>query len=199
MTKEGGVRERKKLATRTALADSALRLSVRHGVEGITVAQIAADAGVSLRTFFNYFSTKEEAIVAGDVAMAAAFVAAFARRPAGEPVLEALKEAVLDTVPEGIDRERVEQLRSLRRTPSLLPFQLAAYAAHEQRLAEAVATRLGLDPDADPFPALVAAAVMAGLRVTEQRWLNAAGNRGGLRAPIEAMVAQLAAGFSGPV
>jgi hypothetical protein len=99
-------REGKKLelATRTALADSALRLSVERGIESVTVEQIAVDAGVSLRTFFNYFSSKEEAIVAGDLATAGQLVTAFSRRPASEPVLEALRQAVLDIVPEQIDR-----------------------------------------------------------------------------------------------
>lgn len=99
-----GLRERKKLATRTALADAALRLCVEHGLDGVTVEQVANEAGVSVRTFFNYFSSKEEAVVAGDVATAAAFVEAFAGRPAEEPVLRALHAALIEIVPDRIDR-----------------------------------------------------------------------------------------------
>jgi AcrR family transcriptional regulator len=139
MDRPTGLRERKKRATRDALADAALRLCVEHGVEQVTVEQVATDAGVSLRTFFNYFSSKEEAVVAGDVATAAAFVTAFAKRPLDEPVIEALRRALLETVADHLDRARAAQLQALRRTPSLLPHQIAAYAAQERGLAGAVA------------------------------------------------------------
>jgi AcrR family transcriptional regulator len=201
MTDEGGLRERKKLATRMALADSALRMSVEHGVDGITVEQIAVDAGVSLRTFFNYYSSKEEAIVAGDLAAAAKFVSAFSRRPAAEPVLEALGNAVLELVPDLLDRKRITKVHAVRQTPSLLPHQLAAFAAHEQGLAEAVAARLGTDVGEDPYPLLVSATMMAALRVTVQRWLDEpeAPSQPSLRSRIEAMIAQLKAGFNASI
>lgn len=57
-----GLRERKKRATRSALQSSAVALFRRHGPDAVTVEDICADAGVSPRTFFNYFSTKEEAV-----------------------------------------------------------------------------------------------------------------------------------------
>lgn len=201
MTDEGGLRERKKLATRTALAGSALRLSVEHGVDGVTVEQIAIDAGVSLRTFFNYFSSKEEAIVDGDLAAAGTFVTAFSQRPTVEPVLEALGNALLELVPELVDRKQATRLRALRRTPSLLPHQLAAFAAHEQGLAEAVAARLGVDLGESLYPLLVSATVMAALRVTAQQWLDEPDTPGhpSLRSRIDAMIAQLDAGFGTPV
>jgi AcrR family transcriptional regulator len=201
MTDEVGLRERKKLATRTALADSALRLSVEHGVDSVTVEQIAVDAGVSLRTFFNYFSSKEEAVVTGDLAAAAIFVTAFAQRPATEPVLEALGNALLELVPELVDRKQETRLRALRRTPSLLPHQLAAFAAHEQGLAEAIAARLGVDLGESPYPLLLSATVMAAVRVTARRWLDEPEEPGhpSLRSRLEAMIAQLDAGFGTPL
>jgi AcrR family transcriptional regulator len=187
-----GLRERKKQATRAALADSALRLCVERGVDGVTVEQVVTDAGVSLRTFFNYFSSKEEAIVEGDVATAAAFVAAFRERPPEEPVLEALRKALLESVRP--NRERAVQLRALRRTPSLLPQQIAAWSAQERGLAAAVADRVGVDPDKDPYPLLLAAAVMATVRVVVDWWLADHDNRS-LPDLVEVMIARLAVGF----
>ncbi len=195
VTRPAGLRERKKLATRTALADAALRLCVERGLDGVTVEQVAHDAGVSLRTFFNYFSSKEEAVVAGDVATAEAFVRAFADRPAAEPVLEALRQALVETVPARIDRVKVEQLRALRRTPSLLPHQMAAFHAQEKALAVAVAGRVGVDPERDLYPAMCAAAVMATLRVVVTWWLDA-GDRRPLADLIGVLVDRLDAGFS---
>src|SRR3954471_6393609 len=90
-----GRRERKKLATRAAVREAALRLAVRHGVENVTVEQIAAEADVAERTFFNHFATKEEAVVAAAAGGAEALVAESRARPPGEPVLRALRQAVL--------------------------------------------------------------------------------------------------------
>ncbi len=59
----GSLRERKARLTRQALQDAALELVDEHSLEEVTVAQIAERAGVSTRTFFNYFPTKEDAIV----------------------------------------------------------------------------------------------------------------------------------------
>ncbi|MEU5696685.1 TetR family transcriptional regulator [Actinosynnema sp. NPDC020468] len=194
MTRELGLRERKKLATRSALAESALRLCVERGFESVTVEHIATAAGVSLRTFFNYFSSKEEAVVAGDVERAAVFVTAFAGRPPHEPVMEALRRALETIVPCAPDRDVVARLRVLRRTPSLLPHQMAAYHLQERGLARAVAERIGADPDADLYPALFAAAVMAAARVVVTRWLDSP--RTPLPDLVDALVEQLGAGFA---
>ena len=67
-TNDGGMRERKKLATRQALSAAALRLAREHGPQNVRVDDIAEAAGVSPRTYNNYFSSREQAIV---VALAA--------------------------------------------------------------------------------------------------------------------------------
>lgn len=198
-----GRRERKKRATRTALSEAALRLSVERGVDNVTVEQIADAADVSLRTFFNYFSSKEEAVVAGDVATAESIVEVFRERPAGESVLEALRHAVQAVVRDHYaDRDRAEQIRALRLTPSLLPHHLAAFVDQERALAAAVAQRAGSDVDRDVYPALVAATAMAGLRVAVQRWITepAPGrHRVSLAELVDGVITQLAAGLAAPL
>ncbi|MEU6152090.1 TetR family transcriptional regulator [Actinosynnema sp. NPDC047251] len=195
MTRPAGLRERKKLATRVALADAALRLCAERGVDEVTVEQVARDAGVSLRTFFNYFSSKEEAVVAGDVATAEAFVQAFTRRPSTEPVLEALRQALVEIVPARFDRAKLEQMRVLRRTPALLPHLMSAFHAQEKALADAVAAKVGTDPAADLYPAMFAATVMATLRVVVTWWLDTGDHRPAADL-IATMVDRLDAGFA---
>lgn len=63
-SKRVGLRERKRIATRQALSDAALRLAMQRGLENVLIEDIADEAGVSLRTFRNYFSSKYEAICA---------------------------------------------------------------------------------------------------------------------------------------
>ncbi|EMY36183.1 TetR family transcriptional regulator [Arthrobacter crystallopoietes BAB-32] len=58
----GGLRERKRAATRLAITDAARALTAAHGVNGFTVEQLCEEVGISRRTFFNYFPGKEDAI-----------------------------------------------------------------------------------------------------------------------------------------
>jgi AcrR family transcriptional regulator len=201
-----GRRERKKQATRAAVGEAALRLSVRHGVENVTIEQIAAEADIALRTFFNHFSSKEEAVVAAASTGAEALIAEFRARPAGESVLEAVREAVLVVMDQGdaAGRDHVEALRLVRRAPSLVPQQLAVLAAQEKALADALEERIGPTGGRTAvYPALCAAAALAGLRVVLDRWLDrTAGSddppMDALRAEIDEVITELAAGLDRP-
>lgn len=195
-----GRRERKKLATRAALSEAALRLAVEHGVEHVTAEHIADEADVAVRTFFNYFSSKEEAVVAGDLGTSGSLAAAFTERPRDEPLSDSLREATLALVrgEEFRDRRRVEQMRAVRRAPSLLPHRLAAYAEQEQALTDAVAARTGSDVEHDVLPALAAATAMAAMRVAVLRWLTHGVDeldRPGLVELVEDVFAHLASGL----
>jgi len=171
-----GLRERKKLRTRRALGAAALELAVRDGLAEVTVERIAEAADVSPRTFFNYFSSKEEAVVAADVERARDLAEHVAARPADEPVLESLRAVVGEMLGEAApQREWITQVRLVRANPALVPHQLAAHAAVEQSLAAALAERTGLGPD-DLYPATTAAAVIAATRVATTRWLESGGH-----------------------
>jgi len=89
-----GRRDRKKLATRHALRSAALRLVAARGIHHVTVEDVAEAADVSTRTFFNYFASKEEAVIGIDPGQAEHFTQALAARPSDEAPLRAL-QAVL--------------------------------------------------------------------------------------------------------
>src|SRR6478672_2928286 len=94
-TRRTGLREQKKQATREALSAAALRLALERGPDNVRVDDIAEAAGVSPRTYNNYFSSREQAIVAGVTAQRATRVAtAVTTRPADV----ALSAAVIDAV-----------------------------------------------------------------------------------------------------
>src|SRR5246127_3717437 len=90
-----GLRERKKLATRQALGMAAMRLAIERGLDNVLVEDIADAAGVSARTFNNYFASKYEAICALQQARAVRIGDALRARPAGEPLWESVTQAVL--------------------------------------------------------------------------------------------------------
>jgi AcrR family transcriptional regulator len=86
-----GLRETKKLATRQQIADVAMRLFVLRGFDKVTVAEVAAEAGVSEKTVFNYFPTKEDLFFDEVPERARALAEAIRSRPAGEPILDTLR------------------------------------------------------------------------------------------------------------
>src|SRR6266702_5450547 len=91
----GGLRERKKTATREALSAAALRLALEHGPDNVRVDDIAEAAGVSPRTYNNYFASREQAIVAAITAERESRVAAaVAARPASVRLADAVIDAI---------------------------------------------------------------------------------------------------------
>src|SRR5438445_5798722 len=144
---ELGRRERKKLETRRALASAALHLAAERGPDQVTIEDIAETADVSVRTFFNYFSSKEEAIIGWDPDGRAEVAAKLLGRPAEEPPLVAMRNVVHDLIhgaPEWAD-ERALRHRLVREYPSLLPRHLAAHYELERSLLHAMAQRLGVE------------------------------------------------------
>ena len=81
-----GLRERKKWETRIALSWAAVRLAVERGYGNVRIEDIAAGAGVSLRTFRNYFASKADAIAAREVDRTLAIAKELRARPADEPL-----------------------------------------------------------------------------------------------------------------
>lgn len=173
-TVEVGRRERKKRATRRALKRAALRLALERGVEHLTVEEISEAADVAPRTFFNYFACKEDALVGESMEAAAELREMIAARPVDEPPLRTLRAVLEEIAGEHTAPEHREEVlarqRLIRENPALLPRQLAHYAGFERLLCEAVAERLGVDPEQDPRPVLLAAFAVTVVRVAMHRW-----------------------------
>jgi AcrR family transcriptional regulator len=167
-----GLRERKKAETRRALTSAAVRLAGEHGPDGVTVEQIADAAGVSPRTFFNYFATKEDAIVGISPTQPSELLEDMKRRPANEPPFESLRVAITATA----ERLRADvgewsaRNRLVQQHPTLAVRRASRFAVVERELVDEVARRTGLDADHDAYPALVVTAALAALRVSLTVW-----------------------------
>jgi AcrR family transcriptional regulator len=168
------LQERKQEFVRTELADAAWGLFARKGYEATTVAEIADAAGVSRRTFFRYYASKEEVLVATSDAVAEEMLAAVAARPRDEAALLAIKHAlvpVLERSLADVARSRAI-IRLLRESPSLRRAMLDRHARMEERLAEHLAERLGSDTRSDSTPALLAFVARAMLDTAFNVWYD---------------------------
>jgi len=171
-TDDGGRRERKKLATRQALSAAALRLAREHGPQNVRVDAIAEAAGVSPRTYNNYFSSREQAIIVALAAEPGARVAAALReRPADEPLEHAVVGALIEQYSGDGEPDR-DTLALITSAPALQAEFLDTIAAIEQPLTEAIAVRTGAHRQGELGPQVLAAAVSGAARVAAQRWLQ---------------------------
>jgi AcrR family transcriptional regulator len=141
-------RDLQKEQTRLDMALAAFELAKAGGLANVRVPQIADAVGVSPRTFNNYFSSKEAAIVFPTTLRAAQMVTNLAERPADEALADALIESVAllygpegqDALPEGW----LDGFRALvSAEPALHGEYLKVMAAGERDLADAIASRVG--------------------------------------------------------
>ncbi|WP_217168173.1 TetR/AcrR family transcriptional regulator [Streptomyces sp. AC512_CC834] len=174
----GGLRERKKRATRAALAEAAVRLAAEHGAEKVTVEAISAAAGVSVRTFFNYFDTRDDAFVVIDAEAGARMRRAVLDAPAELSPLAALREAMAAELAEAEQQHELWRLHAevLHASPHLLARGVGAHMAAEADLSDAVAERLrgagATEDDTGPglYPRLLAAVAGAAVRTSVDHW-----------------------------
>ncbi|MFV2172769.1 TetR/AcrR family transcriptional regulator [Actinomadura sp. LOL_016] len=167
------LRERKKEATRRALHRAAIRLTLEHGLDNVTVEAIADAANVSRRTFSNYFAAKEDALLFGDAERMQSLIRAFAARPPTERAWPALRNslhALMEEIGEP-DPEWAAQARLARTHPSVRARQLASWAEFERSLSALIAERDGLPADA-PRPRILAGAFMTTLRIGSLAWIE---------------------------
>ncbi|MEX1079271.1 MAG: TetR family transcriptional regulator [Homoserinimonas sp.] len=148
MAVNDGLRARKQRATREAIHRIAVERALADGPQNVTAAEISTEAGVSARTFFNYFPSKEDAMLGFHEALPtdeelADFADSNETDLLGE--LVQLMRNVFSSSPtdHGIMRDRRELLRQY---PELLQRQMTRVVAVEQRIAPVVAERMRTHP-----------------------------------------------------
>ncbi|WP_432128593.1 TetR family transcriptional regulator [Streptomyces sp. bgisy082] len=169
--------QRKRRLVATELTEAALQLFALKGFDAVTVDEIASASGVSKRTFFRYFASKEDVVVQFLAGMGADMREALAARPAAERPSEALLRAVsvpLTTCGDHAERA-LPVVRLILRTPALLARFLEHQARWREELTEELAARLGRDPGADLYPRLAAGMVLAAFDAVLRRWSEGEG------------------------
>jgi len=153
---------------------AALRLAAEHGLGQVTVEAIADAAGVSRRTFSNYFASKEEALFYGDLERLARLIELVNARPPGEPGWTAFSTAVTAFVAEGMemDPEWRDRRRLVRGHPSLAAYQMAVYASMERKLAAEMSRRLPPGDDVELRARVLAAQGVGTVRAATETWVE---------------------------
>jgi len=186
--------ERRRDFVRLEIEHAGMDLFAQRGYDNVTVADIAAAAGIGRRTFFHHFRSKEELLSAYDTRLAIRALHAFERRPATESAAVALCAAILSTAEMSDEDERV----ALQRNTVLQQAQADTLIAGPPEVAEAfldeAATRTRTRLDRDLSPHVVVWTVFAAARAATRVWIAEEG-RGRLHARLEEAFGQLLGGI----
>ena len=178
MSTESTLWQRSRQTAYAEIASVAMRLFLDQGFERTTIDQIASTAGISRRSFFRYFGTKED-IVLGDLASQGELVRdALEKVPLTVGPWEALRQAL-----QAVDALEVEPGVTLKiatmmyGTPSLRSRSIEKHLHWQSLLVPDIRRRLGLaDDDAsDPAPAAIVASSIACLDAAGELWVNGGG------------------------
>ncbi len=169
-TARPGLRERKKQATRQALSDAAVRLALERGPDQVRVDDIAEAAGVSPRTYNNYFRSREHAIVSAVLAGREDGIAtAVAAHPSDHRLADVVTEAVVEQFTDASDQHPQLMVMITTRAPLREAF-LESTIDVESPLSAALAARL---PDrAADTARVLASSVAAAVRVALEGWIR---------------------------
>ncbi|MBO8191841.1 TetR family transcriptional regulator [Streptomyces oryzae] len=170
-----GLRERTRRAVRAEIAEVAIGLFVRQGFDNTTVEDIAQAAGMTKRSFFRYFATKEDVVFDGVDLTGEKVVADIAARPAEEGPWECLQH-VLGAWQEEIhaSEQVLATLRLIEATPALVGRLHQRRTEWRRRVSDALQGRPGVDIDAYTADLLTNAAT-AVLDAVSSEWVRSDG------------------------
>ena len=174
------LRERKKLRTRRALADAALRLFTEKGFDATTLEELAEEAEVSRSTFFRFFPAKEAAAIEAEAELWTAYLAALAGRDLSGPVLSELHQmlaAAATGLDVGWDERFVATRRVIAAEPALLRYVEHYRAGIKDQVVACLADKLELDREDLRLHVLAELATSA-FSISGRHWVRRGGHGG---------------------
>ncbi|WP_420035327.1 TetR/AcrR family transcriptional regulator [Streptomyces sp. cg28] len=144
-----GLRERKKIKTRTAIREATYRLIEEQGYDATTVEQIAEAAEVSPSTVFRYFPTKEDIVLTDE--FDPVLERELRARPADEPIIDSVRHVVEHALELAFASESPEVVRLRTRlqveTPAVRSRMMESMSVTGQLMCRVIADRTGRDAD----------------------------------------------------
>jgi len=162
------LREQRRLRTTNTIRKAAVDLAYAHGLDAVTIDMISAKAGISPRTFFNYFPFREAALVPPDIEFSPQQIERFsAAKGTLEEDLLTLLAPIMEAL--GNDRETLRKSHELSQTaPKLLALSNSIFIKFDNAIAQVLAQRMRTNPESPDMlhlAALVTATIKCGFGI----------------------------------
>lgn len=171
-----GLRARKRAETAKRIAETGMRLFIAKGYGETTLDDIAAEAGISRRTFFHYFKSKDDIMLSMQSGMGVALAAALRAEPAGKRPFEAVRDAVIRACAAYPAADMMAIDRLMRSSETVMARKQASYVEHEATLFAALRERWP-EPDRETGLRLVAMTSMGAIRLSLETMAREEGRR----------------------
>ena len=136
-----GLRERKKRETKKRLIEKGIALFLAKGFDATTLDEIAAAAGISRRTFFYYFTSKDEILLSLQSGIGEMLADAVRNAPANSTPIDAVRDAVVGVCNAIPTNDMIEMDRLMRTSPSVQARKQASYVQQEGEIYAALTER----------------------------------------------------------
>ncbi len=170
-----GLRERKRRETRQRITENGMRLFIEKGYEATTLDDIALAAGISRRTFFYYFKSKDEILMSLQSGMGEMIVAALHKQRDDTRPITAVRNAVIEVCAPFSTENLLAIDRLMRSNEGVQARKQASYVQHERTLFEALREKWP-DPERETALRLVAMLSIGAIRLSTEA-LNREGGR----------------------
>lgn len=171
-----GLRARKRRETMERITQAGIRLFLDRGYEATTLDDIAGAAAISRRSFFNYFSSKDDILISLQSGMGSMIANAIRKAAPGKQPIEAVRDAVIEVCASVPAEDMLAIDRLMRSSETVQARKQASYVAHERTLLAALSERWP-EPERETALKLVAMVAMGTIRLSTESFDREAGAR----------------------
>jgi AcrR family transcriptional regulator len=177
-----GLRQRKREETGKRITEAGMRLFMANGYEATTLEAIAAEAGISRRTFFHHFKSKDDILLSMQSGLGATLAAALPESSSVRRPIDAVRQAVLKSCASYTPEALISIDRLMRSSEAVQARKQASYVEHERTLFAGLRERWP-EPERETALRLVAMLSIGAVRLSLEAWTRSEGGR-----PIEDLI-----------